>query len=322
MWRSNRTPKPDVSYGPIAMSSPFDKLRKSLSKTKEGLFGRISQVLGRRKIDDDLIDVIEGILIEADVGVKASMRLVEALRERAGEGGITDGEAVMDLLKDEIAAIMSGHDDVLSPPTVAGPTIWLITGVNGVGKTTTIGKLAARFTSEGKKVMIGACDTFRAAAIDQIAIWAERSGVEIIRSQEGADPASVAFDAASAAGARGVDILLVDTAGRLHTKNNLMEELKKIQRVVRKAAPKATVLSKLIVDGNTGQNALSQARTFTEAVGCDGIIISKLDGTAKGGVVIAIAEELNVPVDFIGLGETVDDLQPFDARQFAEALFA
>lgn len=303
------------------MSSPFDKLRRSLSKTNAGLFGRISQVIRRRKIDDDLIDDIEEILIEADVGVKASMRLVEALRDRAGKGGISDGDAVMELLKNEIVGIMSGRSDDLFPPTAVKPIVWLITGVNGVGKTTTIGKLAARFASEGKKVMIGACDTFRAAAIDQVAIWAERSGVDIIRSQEGADPASVAFDAACAAGARGVDILLVDTAGRLHTKSNLMDELRKIQRVVKKAAPEATVLSKLIVDGNTGQNALSQARTFTEAVGCDGIIISKLDGTAKGGVVIAIAEELKVPVDFIGLGETIEDLQPFDARQFAEALF-
>lgn len=304
------------------MSSPFDKLRKSLSKTKEGLFGRISQVIRRRKIDDDLIDDIEEILIEADVGVKASARLVNALRKRAGEDGITDGDAILGLLKDEITEIMSGRSDDLFPLTAVKPIVWLITGVNGVGKTTTIGKLAARFASEGKKVMIGACDTFRAAAIDQVAIWAERSGVDIIRSQEGADPASVAFDAVCAAGARGIDILLVDTAGRLHTKSNLMEELKKIQRVVKKAAPEATVLSKLIVDGNTGQNALSQARIFTEAIGCDGIIISKLDGTAKGGVVIAIAEELQVPVDFIGLGETLEDLQPFDARQFAEALFA
>ena len=198
------------------MSSPFDKLRKSLSKTKAGLFGRISQVIRRRKIDDDLIDDIEEILIEADVGIKASMRLVDALRDRAGEGGISDGDAVMELLKNEIVGIMSGRGDDLFPPTAVKPIVWLITGVNGVGKTTTIGKLAARFASEGKKVMIGACDTFRAAAIDQVAIWAERSGVDIIRSQEGADPASVAFDAACAAGARGVDILLVDTAGRLH----------------------------------------------------------------------------------------------------------
>ena len=195
-------------------------------------------------------------------------------------------------------------------------------GSGGVGKTTTIGKLATHFSSAGKKVMIGACDTFRAGAIDQVKIWAERSGVDIVRSREGADPASVAYDAATAAVARGADLLLIDTAGRLHTKANLMQELKKIRRVVETAAPSATVYCKLIIDGTTGQNALVQGRVFTEAVGCDGIIVTKLDGTAKGGVVIAIAEELKVPVDFIGIGEGIDDIQPFDPRLFAEALFS
>ena len=304
------------------MLNPFDKLRKSLSKTKDKLLGRISEVVLRRKVDDDLIDEIEEILIEADVGVQATMKLIDDLRERARDNRVTDGEAVMDLLKQSLADILSGEASELLPASASKPIVWLITGVNGVGKTTTIGKLATFFASEGRKVMIAACDTFRAAAIDQITIWAERSGVDIIRSQEGADPASVAYDAASAARARGVDLLLIDTAGRLHTKSNLMEELKKIKRVVIKAAPDATVLSKLIVDGNTGQNAISQVRTFTDAVGCDGIIITKLDGTAKGGVVIAVAEELNVPVDFIGIGESVEDLQRFDPRKFAEALLA
>jgi fused signal recognition particle receptor len=304
------------------MFNPFDKLRKSLAKTKDNLMGKIAQVVKRRQIDDDLLEEIEEILIEADVGVKATMRLTSSLRERARKEGVTDGEAVMDMLKDEITEILSGQGGELFPAEAKPPIIWLVTGVNGVGKTTTIGKLANWFAADGKKVMIGACDTFRAAAIDQIAIWAERSGVEIIRSQEGADPAAVAFDAASAARARGVDILLIDTAGRLHTKLHLMEELKKIKRVVLKAAPDATVLSKLIIDGTTGQNAISQVQVFTEAVGCDGIIITKLDGTAKGGVVIGISEELNVGVDFVGLGEAIDDIQRFDSSQFAEALFA
>ena len=304
------------------MINPFDKLRKSLAKTKDNLMGKISHVVLRRKIDDDLLDEIEEILIEADVGVKATMRLIDNLRERVKQSGITEGDAVIQLLKDEITNIMNSRPMDSPPSPENNLEIWLITGVNGVGKTTTIGKLATRFASEGKKVLIGACDTFRAAAIDQIEIWAKRSGVDIIRSQEGADPAAVAFDAASAAQARKADILLIDTAGRLHTKSNLMDELKKIRRVVEKVAPDATILSKLIVDGNTGQNAISQVRVFTEAVGCDGIIITKLDGTAKGGVIIAVAEELNVPVDFIGLGESVDDLQRFDAKQFAEALFA
>ena len=304
------------------MFGAFDKLRKSLSKTKDSIIGKIAQVITRRSIDDDLIDEIEEILIEADVGVKATNRLIDRLRERARDGSVSDADGVMTLLKDEIRSILSSDAAELLPANAPQLTIWLITGVNGVGKTTTIGKLATRFAGEGKKVMIAACDTFRAAAIDQIAIWAERSGVEIIRSQEGADPAAVAFDAASAARARGTEILLVDTAGRLHTKSNLMEELKKIKRVVIKAAPEASVLSKLIIDGSTGQNALSQVRIFSDAVGCDGLIITKLDGTAKGGVVIAIAEELKVPVDFIGLGETIDDLQRFNPKEFADALLA
>jgi fused signal recognition particle receptor len=302
------------------MANPFKKLRDSLSKTKDNLLGKISEVVLRRKVDDDLLDEIEEILIEADVGVKATMRLVDRLREQAAENRITEGGAVMDLLKDEITAILSDEQHNLFPTDAVKPVVWLITGVNGVGKTTTIGKLATHFAKDGKKVVIGACDTFRAAAIDQVAVWAEWSGVDLIRSQEGADPAAVAFDATAAARARDADLLLIDTAGRLHTKSNLMEELKKIKRVVKKAAPDATILSKLIIDGNTGQNALSQVQVFTEAVGCDGIIITKLDGTAKGGIVLAVAEELSVPVDFIGLGETVDDLQRFDARKFAEAL--
>ncbi len=304
------------------MLPSFDKLRQSLAKTKDNLLGKISQVVSRRKIDDDLLDEIEEILLQADVGVQASMKLIDTLREKAAEKKISEGDEVIALLKEEIATILSGNEGDIFPADAPRPVIWLITGVNGVGKTTTIGKLATYFARQGKKVMIGACDTFRAAAIDQVAIWAERSGVHMVRSHESADPAAVAFDAASAARARNADLLLIDTAGRLHTKSNLMEELKKIKRVVQKATPEATVLSKLIIDGNTGQNVLSQVRTFTDAVGCDGLIITKLDGTAKGGVVIAVAEELGVPVDFVGLGEQIDDIQKFDARQFADALFA
>jgi fused signal recognition particle receptor len=304
------------------MFGSFAKLKASLSKTRDSILGKISAVVSRRALDDALIDEIEEILIEADVGVKATTRLIDNLKASAHEHKITDSDAVMALLKQEITAILGTSTRDPLPADSPRPVIWLITGVNGAGKTTTVGKLATFFASQGKKVMIGACDTFRAAAIDQVAIWADRSGVDMLRSQESADPASVAFDAASAARARGVDILLVDTAGRLHTKSNLMEELKKIRRVVQKAAPEATILSKLIIDGNTGQNALSQVKVFTDAVGCDGIIITKLDGTAKGGVIIAIAEELKVPVDFVGLGEGIDDLQQFDPRQFTEALFS
>lgn len=304
------------------MRNPFEKLRESLAKTKQNIAGKITRVVSRRKIDDELLDEIEQILIEADVGVKATVRLIESVKQQARERRLTAGEEVITLLKEEIAAILTREKPPVVTENAKRPVVWLIVGVNGGGKTTTIGKLATRFSSEGKKVIIAACDTFRAAAIDQIAIWAERSNVDIIRSKEGSDPAAVAFDAAKAAAARSANILLVDTAGRLHTKSNLMEELKKIKRVVAKALPDAPIHSKLIIDGSTGQNAISQVQVFTEAVDCDGIIVTKLDGTAKGGVIIAVAEELDMPVDFIGLGEKLEDLQPFDPKQFAEALFA
>ena len=303
------------------MFNPFEKLKNSLSKTRDSIVGKISRVVLRRKIDDELIDEIEEILIEADVGVKATMRLVDSVREKAKTQKLTEGEQIIGLLKDEIVAILSNGDTEILKPADPKPVIWLIVGVNGVGKTTTIGKLATYIARQDKKVIIGACDTFRAAAVEQVAIWAKRSNVDIIRSQSGADPAAVAFDAANAAKARGADLLLIDTAGRLHTKSNLMEELKKIKRVVLKAVPEAAVYSKLIIDGNTGQNAISQVEIFTDAVGCDGLIITKLDGTAKGGIVIALAEELNVPVEFVGIGEGIEDLQRFNAREFAEALF-
>jgi len=201
------------------------------------------------------------------------------------------------------------------------PAVWLITGVNGTGKTTTVGKLARYFKANGKSVMIAACDTFRAAAVEQLGIWADRSGVDFIKAHTGADPAAVAFDAATAAKTRGVDFLIIDTAGRLHTKANLMEELKKIRRVTEKVIPSEHIFSKLIIDGTTGQNAVSQVKVFANAVGCDGLIVTKLDGTAKGGIMVAIAEELSVPVDFIGIGESIEDLQPFDADEYVEALF-
>lgn len=303
------------------MLNAFQKLKKSLSRTKDSILGKLSEVVLRRRIDEELLEEIEQVLIEADVGVPATMRLIDAVRQKARQNNLTEGAEVIALLQEEIATILKQSQ--AEPVTNdSKPTVWLIVGVNGVGKTTTIGKLATLFASEGKKTMIAACDTFRAAAIEQISIWAERSNVDIVRSQTGSDPAAVAFDAAKAAVSRDVDILLIDTAGRLHTKSNLMEELKKIRRVIDKAAPGAPVYSKLIIDGSTGQNALSQVKVFTEAVGCDGIIVTKLDGTAKGGVMIAVSEELGVPVEFIGLGEGINDLQRFDPQQYAEALFA
>lgn len=305
-----------------ALFKAFEKLRQSLSKTKDAILGRISEVVLGRKIDDGVIDEIEEVLLTADVGVRATDRLIGSLRSAVHRGAVNDSEALRNLLKSEMIAILSGKAPGAGQTAPAALEIWMITGVNGVGKTTTIGKLAAHFVRSGKSVMIGACDTFRAAAIDQVAIWAERSGVAMIRAHEGADPSSVAFDAAAAARARGVDLLLIDTAGRLHTKANLMDELSKMKRVIAKAAPDARMQSKLIVDGTTGQNALQQVTVFTRAVGCDGLIVTKLDGTAKGGFVIAIAEDLGVPIDFVGVGEGLDDLEPFDPRQFVDALFA
>ncbi len=304
------------------MFSKFEKLKNSLARTKDNILGKISQVVSRRKIDEDLLEEIEEILIGADVGVPATLRLIEGIKEKARERKLTEGDQIMTLLREEIAGVLSREDAPLFKESDKKPVVWLIIGVNGVGKTTTIGKLATRLQSDGKKVLIAACDTFRAAAVEQITIWAERSGVDIIKAQHGADPASVAFDAAKAAQARGMDLLLVDTAGRLHTKANLMEELKKIRRVIEKAVPEAAIYSKLIIDGSTGQNAIAQVKVFTEAVGCDGIIVTKLDGTAKGGVMIAVAQELGVPVNFIGIGEGLEDLQQFDSKQFTEALFA
>jgi len=305
----------------MALTNAFEKLKDSLSKTKENIFGRITRLVNLRKIDDDLLDQIEEILIEADVGVPATMKIIENLKERAINEKISDGNDLLELLERNITEILAKDDSPLFNSSDKPPVVWLIVGVNGVGKTTTIGKMATRFSDEGKKVIIAACDTFRAAAIEQITIWAERSKVDIVKAQPGSDPASVAFDAANAAKSRHADLLLIDTAGRLHTKSNLMEELKKIKRVITKALPDSSLYTKMIIDGTTGQNAISQVKLFTEAVGCDGIIVTKLDGTAKGGMIIAIAEELGVPVNFIGIGEKIDDLQKFDSKKFTEALF-
>ena len=304
------------------MTGVLSKLKSSLSKTRDNIFGKISSLVLNRKIDDELLEEFEETLIEADVGVKATMRLIETVKAKAKEQNLTRAEDIIPILKDEITILLSFENSDIMQNISEGPEVWLIIGVNGSGKTTTIGKLATIMSSQGKKVIIAACDTFRAAAVYQIAIWAERSNVDIVKSKEGADPAAVAYDAATAAKARKADLLLVDTAGRLHTKTNLMEELKKIKRVINKALPDARVYSKLIIDGSTGQNAISQVKQFTEVVGCDGIIITKLDGTAKGGAVIAIAEELQVPIEYIGIGEGIEDLQSFNAKEFTEALFS
>jgi len=303
------------------MFSGFQKLKQSLSKTRDNLFAKITGIITGRKIDDELLSEVEEILLKADIGVSATEKIIDRLRDLAKKEDTSEPHQIFSLLKQEMTGILEKNRKESLLTDGPKPIVWLITGVNGTGKTTTVGKLAQYFKGSGKTVMIAACDTFRAAAVEQLSIWAERSGVAFIKAQSGADPASVAFDAANAAKSRGVDFLLVDTAGRLHTKANLMEELKKIRRVTEKVIPSEHIHSKLIIDGTTGQNALAQVQIFTDAVGCDGLIVTKLDGTAKGGIMVAIAQELSVPVDFIGIGEGIDDLQPFDAREYVEALF-
>ena len=298
----------------------FDKLKSGLAKTRDAFAQKVDDVFASFvKVDEDLFEELEEALIMADVGMETSMYIIEKLRDAVKHEKITDAEEVKAKLKEVIKDIMCEKADVLdisNPPAVI-----LVIGVNGVGKTTSIGKMAARFKADGKKVMLAAADTFRAAAIDQLKIWADRSGCDIICKEEGADPSSVVFDAIGAAKARGVDVLICDTAGRLHNKKNLMDELGKINRIIEREAPESSKHVFLVLDATTGQNAISQAKLFGEAAQIDGIVLTKLDGTAKGGVVIGICREQSIPVRFIGVGESADDMQPFDAASFAEALF-
>lgn len=299
----------------------LDKLKAGLAKTRQGFVEKIETlVTGRKKIDEELFEELEEIIIQADVGVSTAVELVEELRRRARERKVEEAADLKPILQEQISEIL-GAEDV--PLNVEGttPVIIMVVGVNGVGKTTTIGKLASRFKEQGKKVLLAAGDTFRAAAIDQLEIWGNRIGVDVIKHREGADPAAVVFDAIQAARARQIDILVIDTAGRLHTKSNLMEELKKVYRVISREIPDAPHEVLLILDATTGQNAISQAKIFGEAVGVTGIVLTKLDGTAKGGVIIGIKAELDIPVKMIGIGEKADDLREFRARDFAAALF-
>ena len=300
----------------------WQKLRASLARTREQLAGRLRAVVRGAALDEELYEELEAVLITADVGVAATQRLLERLRERVRSEGVRDAEAIPALLAEEMRAVL---DRVAAPPaSPAGrtePLVVMVVGVNGSGKTTTVGKLAARYRQEGWRVVVGAADTFRAAAIDQLERWCQRTGAEIVRQAPGADPAAVAFDALQAARARGAGVLLVDTAGRLHTRVNLMEELKKTERVLRRLDPTAPHEVLLVLDATTGQNALAQARHFTEAVGVTGIVLTKLDGTARGGIVVAIADQLGLPVKWVGTGEGPEDLEPFDPGAFVRALF-
>ena len=298
----------------------FKRLKEGLSKTRNSIVDSFSSVFGASHIDDDFYEELEETFIMADMGYETTEKVIENLKERVKEARIKEPaackELIINIIRDQMMVDESAYDFEKKKSVI------LVIGVNGVGKTTTIGKLAAQYKKSGKKVLIAAADTFRAAAIDQLKTWADRAGVEMISHNEGADPAAVVYDAVSAAKARNTDIVLIDTAGRLHNKKNLMDELAKMRRIISRDYPDANVESLIVLDGTTGQNALEQARQFSNVTEIDGIVITKLDGTAKGGIAIAIQAELNVPVKFIGIGEKIDDLQRFDPSAYVEALFS
>ena len=297
----------------------FDKLKNGLTKTKNAFFGQVNDVLKSfRRVDEDLLEELEELLICADMGAETAMSVVDELREKIKEEKITEADEVKDALKG-ILRDHIGEGESLRLETT--PSVILVIGVNGVGKTTSIGKIAAHLKREGKKVIVAAADTFRAAAIDQLAVWCDRAGVDLIRQNEGGDPAAVVFDAAGAAKKRGADVLIIDTAGRLHNKKNLMDELAKIDRVIRRELPGVSRETLLVLDSTTGQNAVIQAKEFMHAAEITGLILPKLDGTAKGGAVFSIKKMLGIPVKFIGVGEQMEDMQPFDSTMFVDALF-
>jgi len=300
------------------MTDNQNKWKNGLGKTRKGIWGRITQAFKDKKAEEILLEELEQILIEGDVGVNTTLEMIDHLREQAGRRNQLSEEMIRDYLKQEIRKNIQETDRV---EMGTAPHVILVVGVNGTGKTTTIGKLAMRFRNEDKKVLLAAADTFRAAAVEQLAVWAQRADADLIQQSSGADAASVAYDALDAAVARGVDVLLIDTAGRLHNRVNLMEELKKIHRVIQKRLPSAPHEVLLVLDATTGQNGLNQARLFGEAVGINGIVLTKLDGTARGGIIIAINKMLGISVKWVGVGEGVDDLLPFEAESFVDGIF-
>ncbi|MCI6497248.1 MAG: signal recognition particle-docking protein FtsY [Anaeromassilibacillus sp.] len=298
----------------------FSKIKEGLKKTRDNVVGQIDSMLKSfTKIDDELFEELEELLVMGDVGMSTASKICDQLKEKVKKDGITDPKVIRWMLEDITAEMLAGGEELVLNTK---PSIILVIGVNGVGKTTTIGKLANNFVKDGKKVILAAADTFRAAAIEQLEIWAERSGASIVKQKEGSDPAAVVFDAIAAAKARDADIIICDTAGRLHNKKHLMDELAKISRVIDRELPGADKEFLLVLDATTGQNAVVQANEFRNATGITGIVLTKLDGTAKGGVVLAIKDGLGIPVKYVGVGEQIDDLQPFDPQGFAEALFA
>jgi fused signal recognition particle receptor len=317
----------DAPVAPLTAAAPGDaprtgfleRLKERLSKTRQNLGNGLERIFaGKRGLDEELLEDLEELLITSDLGVETAMDLIQRIGRKASR--VSDAEALKAVLKEEILALLPAPQPE-RPEAEAKPHVIMVVGVNGVGKTTTIGKLAARYGRAGQKVLIAAADTFRAAATEQLAIWAQRAGAELVRHKDGADPAAVAYDSIEAALARGSDIVIVDTAGRLHTKVNLMEELKKIKRTIAKKLPDAPHEILLVLDATTGQNAIAQADMFHEAVGITGVALTKLDGTAKGGIVVSICGGKNLPLRYIGIGEQIEDLQDFDPRQFVQALF-
>jgi len=300
------------------MFGALRSLSEGLAKTRKNIAGRIGNIVLGDKIDEAFLDELEEALILSDVGVETASMVLKDLKERFKRKELTSPQQVKDRLKQILEEILSARPSTFSLNFV--PAVVLVVGVNGTGKTTTIGKLAYRLQGEGKKVMLAAGDTFRAAASEQLSIWGDRAGIPVIKHREGADPGAVVFDAVTSAKARAIDVLIVDTAGRLHTKSNLMEELKKVHRILSRELPGAPHETLLVLDANTGQNALAQARIFNDAVGITGIVITKLDGTSKGGIVFAINKELEIPVKFVGIGEAIEDLRSFDAKEFVDAL--
>jgi fused signal recognition particle receptor len=303
-----------------------EQLDKGLERTREGFFSKLSKAIaGKSQVDDEVLDQLEEALITADVGVDTTLEIIEKIQSRVARDKYLGTGELNDILLEEVMSILVEDDkDTLKHfqlPDGKKPFVILVVGVNGVGKTTTIGKLATNFKNAGKSVMLGAADTFRAAAVDQLTIWSERAGVPIVKKEMGSDPASVAFDTVNSAVAKGVDIVLIDTAGRLHNKVHLMEELSKIRRVIQKVIPDAPHETLLVLDGTTGQNAIEQARHFSAATDVSALAITKLDGTAKGGIVLAIANQFKIPVKFIGVGEKAEDLMVFDKKAFVEGLF-
>ena len=303
-----------------------ETLDKGLEKTKSGFFSKLARiVVGRREIDDDLLDELEEVLITSDVGIETTLRIIERIQQRAARDKYLSSNELQDMLREEIVSLLTENSTTdgngFELPSDRHPYVIMVVGVNGVGKTTTIGKLAYQFKKSGKKVYLGAADTFRAAAVEQLDIWGERVGVPVIKQQMGSDPASVAFDTLSSAKANDADVVIIDTAGRLHNKVGLMNELSKIRRVMDKVVPGAPDEILLVLDGSTGQNAFEQAKQFMAATEINALAVTKLDGTAKGGVVIGISDQFKIPVKYIGLGEGIEDLQPFNRKEFVDSLF-